>query len=61
MCWRGTFANFGPGGDVCQQMAKCAVSINSLYETYKKRGCVCQFYGPHHVGKRTLLGTYVYT
>ena len=26
----GTFANFGPGGDVCQQIAKHAIAINDL-------------------------------
>ena len=38
----GTFANFGPGGDACQQRAKYAISMDHLYHKCITRG-VCQF------------------
>ena len=52
----GMFANFGPGRDVCQQMAKYAISANSLYQESKKGVYVCQLLGPHNVGKHIFLG-----
>ena len=47
--WGGTFASFGPGGNVCQQMAK--YQFPSII--------VCRFLGPENVSKRPLLGTYI--
>ena len=57
---KGTFDNFWPGGDVCQQMDKHVISNNNSYHKYMK-GSVCQFWGPHNVGKRTIFGKHVYT
>ena len=57
----GTLANFGPGGDVCQQMAKYVISINNLDRKYIKSGYNCQFLGPHNVGKLTFSGKCVCT
>ena len=40
----GTFASYGPRGDVCQQRAKYAISIDNLLQKYKREE-VCKFYG----------------
>ena len=53
------FANFSALRHVCQlrqQMAKYAISIDNLYQKYITRGYVCQFGGPHNVGKHTFWG-----
>ena len=39
----GTFANFGLGGDVCQQMAKYATPINNLYRKHIKGSAFASF------------------
>ena len=38
-----TFANFGPGGEVCEQMAKHVIYIYNLYHKYKKREMPASF------------------
>ena len=51
----GTFVNSGPGGKVCQQMARYAIPTNKLYQKYMKKKKKHSL-GPHNVGKRTFLG-----
>ena len=52
----GTFVSLGPGGDVCQQIAKYTIAINYLNQTYITRGNVSQFLGTPQTVKPTFLG-----
>ena len=58
---RGMFANFlilRIVCQLCQRIAKYAISVDNLNQKHIKRGCVCQFLGPHNAGKHTFLGVF---
>ena len=54
----GMFVNFLVLNHVCQLcqgMAKYAISFDNLYQKYITRGYVCEFWGPRKVDKHTFL------
>ena len=59
----GMFDTFFVLNDVCQlcqRMAKYAISIDNLHQNKITRGYVCQFGGPHNVGKHNFSAKYVF-
>ena len=59
----GMFVNFLVLNHVCQLcqgMAKYAISFDNLYQKYITRGYVCEFWGPHKVDKHTFLEKLVF-